>query len=227
MVIVHAGAAGFLHRSCVTTCSGSLHLQAARRFIPLLDRILVERVVPDKVQLAIPMKYFDLPCSYSCLQFLLGQVTKGGVLLQETKGNQEGVVVAVGQGFRAQDGSYVAPLVKAGDRVLLPEFGGAKLTLEGKVCIQSDDVVIRANFLNLNAITTRLTVLDFNFNLISFLKSSSNRQPHDCCVLVRNSNCTATVTCWANWNKRCRNPASSVFFNHPFLSSIEFLLLFG
>jgi hypothetical protein len=32
-----------------------------------------------------------------------------------------------------QTGTLVAPAVKAGDRVLLPEYGGSKVTLEDKV----------------------------------------------------------------------------------------------
>lgn len=41
----------------------------------------------------------------------------------------EGLVVAVGPGRRAMDGSLVPMSVKQGDKVLLPEFGGSPVKL--------------------------------------------------------------------------------------------------
>ena len=45
---------------------------------------------------------------------------------------QEGKIVAVGSGRRNLNGDIVPPAVKEGDSVLLPEFGGMPLKLEGK-----------------------------------------------------------------------------------------------
>lgn len=44
----------------------------------------------------------------------------------------EGVVLAVGPGRRTRDGDVVAPSVKEGDKVLLPEFGGSLVKLNDK-----------------------------------------------------------------------------------------------
>lgn len=84
-------------------------MSVARRLIPLLDRVLVEKVVP-------------------------AAKTAGGVLLPESalpKVN-EGVVVAVGPGRRNMNGDLIPMSVKAGDKVLLPEYGGSQLKLDNK-----------------------------------------------------------------------------------------------
>lgn len=57
--------------------------------------------------------------------------TKGGILLPEGKQDQLnfGVVIAVGPG-RALDNGQLRPCtVKEGETVLLPEYGGSKVTL--------------------------------------------------------------------------------------------------
>jgi hypothetical protein len=46
----------------------------------------------------------------------------------------EGVVVAVGPGRRDKAGEIIPNSVKEGDRVLLPEYGGNLVKLEGKEC---------------------------------------------------------------------------------------------
>lgn len=38
----------------------------------------------------------------------------------------------MGKGARATDGSIIEPSVKEGDAVLLPEYGGSKVSVEGK-----------------------------------------------------------------------------------------------
>eukprot|EP00775_Hariotina_reticulata_P011327 gene11327-11477_t len=79
----------------------------ARRLIPLLDRVLIEKVIA-------PTK------------------SAGGVLLPESavpKVN-EGVVVAVGPGRRNKDGDLIPVSVKEGDKVLLPEYGGSLVKLD-------------------------------------------------------------------------------------------------
>ncbi|CAM8886450.1 unnamed protein product [Rhodiola kirilowii] len=71
----------------------------AKRLIPTLNRILVEKIVP-------PAR------------------TSAGILLPE-KTNQlnSGKVVAVGPGARDREGNVVPVSVKEGDTVLLPEYG--------------------------------------------------------------------------------------------------------
>lgn len=47
----------------------------------------------------------------------------------------EGVVVAVGPGRRTKEGELLAPSVREGDKVLLPEYGGAMVKLNDKECV--------------------------------------------------------------------------------------------
>jgi len=44
----------------------------------------------------------------------------------------EGVVLAVGPGRRTKDGELFPPSVKEGDKVLLPEYGGALVKMDNK-----------------------------------------------------------------------------------------------
>lgn len=84
-------------------------MSSLRRLVPLLDRVLVE-----KVQAATR--------------------TAGGVLLPETAVSKvnEGLVVAVGPGRRNKDGDLLPVGVKEGDKVLLPEYGGSQVKLGDK-----------------------------------------------------------------------------------------------
>ena len=41
-------------------------------------------------------------------------------------------MVAVGPGMRTEAGATVAPVVAVGDKVLLPEFGGNKIEVDGE-----------------------------------------------------------------------------------------------
>mmetsp|Transcript_11444 Transcript_11444/g.23144 ORF Transcript_11444/g.23144 Transcript_11444/m.23144 type:complete len:105 (+) Transcript_11444:41-355(+) len=80
----------------------------ARSFQPLSDRVLVSRV-------AVETK------------------TAGGIILPgaEDKKGSEGVVEAVGPGMLMENGSTSAMNVAVGDKVLLPEYGGTKIELDG------------------------------------------------------------------------------------------------
>ncbi|XP_065020034.1 10 kDa chaperonin, mitochondrial-like [Musa acuminata AAA Group] len=80
----------------------------AKRLIPSLNRILVEKIVP-------PSK------------------TSAGILLPEktTKLNS-GKVVVVGPGFHCSNGNLIPISVKEGDTVLLPEYGGTEVKLGDK-----------------------------------------------------------------------------------------------
>lgn len=81
----------------------------ARRIVPLLDRVLVEKVAPKKT-------------------------SAGGILLPESAVSKlnEGTVLAVGPGARGKSGEVIPPSVSAGDTVVLPEYGGAAVEVEGK-----------------------------------------------------------------------------------------------
>ncbi|XP_076461904.1 10 kDa heat shock protein, mitochondrial-like [Babylonia areolata] len=83
--------------------------RAFKRFLPLFDRILVERNLPE-------LK------------------TKGGIMIPEkSQGKvQEAVVVAVGGGSKNEKGDVTPVCVQVGDKVLLPEYGGTKIVLEEK-----------------------------------------------------------------------------------------------
>mmetsp|Transcript_26892 Transcript_26892/g.58804 ORF Transcript_26892/g.58804 Transcript_26892/m.58804 type:complete len:105 (-) Transcript_26892:207-521(-) len=80
----------------------------ARSLAPLGDRILVRRAAKE-VQ------------------------TAGGIYLpsDKTKSPNEGEVVAVGPGIRDVSGNLHTPTLKAGDSVLLPEYGGSKIEVDG------------------------------------------------------------------------------------------------
>jgi chaperonin GroES len=83
--------------------------QVAKRIVPLFDRVLIQRVAAETR-------------------------TKGGLLIPEkaqTKG-MEGTVVAVGPGARTEAGTTVPLCVAVGDKVLLPEYGGSKIEMEGE-----------------------------------------------------------------------------------------------
>ena len=75
--------------------------------------------------------------------------TKGGLLIPEkaqAKQN-EGVVVAVGPGARSEAGATIPMVVTVGDKVLLPEFGGSKIEVDGEEfqMFRETDLVARLN----------------------------------------------------------------------------------
>ncbi|XP_076030273.1 10 kDa heat shock protein, mitochondrial-like [Oratosquilla oratoria] len=80
---------------------------ALRRLIPLFDRVVIQKAE------AITK-------------------TTGGILIPEKSQAKvlTGQVVAVGPGARNEDGDVIPPSVEVGDEVLLPEYGGTKITLE-------------------------------------------------------------------------------------------------
>ncbi|XP_073057664.1 10 kDa chaperonin, mitochondrial-like [Primulina eburnea] len=80
----------------------------AKRLIPSLNRVLVEKILP-------PSK------------------TTAGILLPERSSKLDsGKVVAVGQGLRDKAGNLIPVAVKEGDTVLLPEYGGTQVKLGEK-----------------------------------------------------------------------------------------------
>ena len=61
--------------------------------------------------------------------------TKAGIILTTTKSGEQlnyGVVMAVGPGRVLENGTLRPVNVKIGDTVLLPEYGGSKLSLGDK-----------------------------------------------------------------------------------------------
>ncbi|ONK78514.1 uncharacterized protein A4U43_C02F19580 [Asparagus officinalis] len=85
----------------------------AKRLIPALNRILVEKIAP-------PSK------------------TSAGILLPEkTAKLNSGKVIAVGPGARGKDGNLIPVCVKEGDVVLLPEYGGTEVKLGDKEYVSS------------------------------------------------------------------------------------------
>ncbi|CCI41361.1 unnamed protein product [Albugo candida] len=59
--------------------------------------------------------------------------TAGGVYLPDADSQKqnEGEVVAVGPGARANDGKLIPTQCAVGDKVLLPEYGGSLVKLDG------------------------------------------------------------------------------------------------
>lgn len=76
-----------------------------KRLIPMLDRILVQRA--DAVT-----------------------KTKGGIVIPEKAQQkvQTATVVAIGPGARNKDGAIIPMSIAVGDKVLLPEYGGTKVS---------------------------------------------------------------------------------------------------
>ena len=86
---------------------------------PLYDRILVKRVEQETR-------------------------SSGGLFLPETAKEKpsEGVVLAVGQGRLADDGTVRALVVKAGDRVLFGKYAGTEIKVDGdeRLVLREDEV---------------------------------------------------------------------------------------
>ena len=78
-------------------------------FRPLHDRVLVRRVEAE-------------------------EKTAGGIIIPETAKEkpQEGEVVAVGAGTKAEDGKVTPLDVKAGDKILFGKWSGTEVKLDGQ-----------------------------------------------------------------------------------------------
>ncbi|KAL5553424.1 hypothetical protein UlMin_040825 [Ulmus minor] len=80
----------------------------AKRLIPTLNRVLVEKIIP-------PSK------------------TSAGILLPEASTQiNSGKVVAVGPGTRDKSGNLIPVAVNEGETVLLPDYGGTQVKLAEK-----------------------------------------------------------------------------------------------
>ncbi|WP_411338916.1 co-chaperone GroES [Sphingopyxis sp. J-6] len=78
-------------------------------FRPLHDRVVVRRIEAE-------------------------EKTSGGIIIPDTAKEkpQEGEVVAVGPGARAEDGTIAALDVKAGDRILFGKWSGTEVRIDGE-----------------------------------------------------------------------------------------------
>ena len=66
----------------------------------------------------------------------LDEVTKtsGGIIIPDTAKEKpsEGIVEAVGDGFRAEDGKILPMSVKVGDKILFAKWPGTEVKMEGE-----------------------------------------------------------------------------------------------
>jgi chaperonin GroES len=78
-------------------------------FRPLHDRVLVRRIEAD-------------------------EKTAGGIIIPDTAKEkpQEGEIVSVGSGTKAEDGKVTPLDVKAGDRILFGKWSGTEVRLDGE-----------------------------------------------------------------------------------------------
>jgi chaperonin GroES len=78
-------------------------------FRPLHDRVLVRRIEAEAK-------------------------TAGGIIIPDTAKEkpQEGEVISVGSGIRAEDGTVTPLDVKAGDRILFGKWSGTEVRLNGE-----------------------------------------------------------------------------------------------
>jgi chaperonin GroES len=71
--------------------------------------------------------------------------TKGGLFIPDTAKEKplEGLVVAVGNGKVLDDGSVLAPSIKAGDRVLFTKYSGNELKIDGEdtLILREEDIL--------------------------------------------------------------------------------------
>ena len=71
--------------------------------------------------------------------------TSGGIIIPDTAKEKpsEGIVEAVGDGARTEDGKVIPMCVKVGDKVLFAKWGGADVKLNGedRVIMKESDIL--------------------------------------------------------------------------------------
>ncbi|PHS79282.1 MAG: co-chaperone GroES [Rhodospirillaceae bacterium] len=79
------------------------------KFRPLHDRVLVRRLASE-------------------------EKTAGGIIIPDTAKEKpsEGIIVATGNGSKAEDGTVVPLDLKAGDSVLFGKWGGTEVSINGE-----------------------------------------------------------------------------------------------
>ncbi len=89
-------------------------------FRPLHDRVVVRRVDSE-------------------------EKTAGGIIIPDTAKEKpsEGVIISVGPGARDEDGKYIVPDVKAGDRVLFGKWSGTEIKIndEDMLIMKESDIM--------------------------------------------------------------------------------------
>src|SRR5690349_20937753 len=113
------------HSSC-ESASGNVQLASKRRglrpmgFRPLHDRVLVRRVEAD-------------------------EKTAGGIIIPDTAKEkpQEGEVISVGTGARADYGKVTPLDVKAGDKILFGKWSGTEVKIDGEdlIIMKESDIL--------------------------------------------------------------------------------------
>ena len=79
------------------------------KFNPLHDRILIKRIEEK-------------------------ETAKGGIIIPDSakEKQQEGEVIAVGNGKKTEDGKIIPLDVKAGDRILFGKYSGSEIKIDNK-----------------------------------------------------------------------------------------------
>ncbi|CAK9148978.1 unnamed protein product [Ilex paraguariensis] len=110
----------------------------ARRLIPSLNRVLVEKIIPPSktnAGILLPEKTTKFVVmvlvSFHNFELCFSYFTSSLMLSDEIMLNS-GKVVAVGPGLRDREGKVIPVSVKEGDTVLLPEYGGTEVKLADK-----------------------------------------------------------------------------------------------
>ena len=71
--------------------------------------------------------------------------TDSGIIIPDTAKEQpqEGVVFAVGEGKKKDDGSRITPDVKKGDNILFGKYAGTEIKINGEdyLIMREDDIV--------------------------------------------------------------------------------------
>ncbi|MBQ8671451.1 MAG: co-chaperone GroES [Alphaproteobacteria bacterium] len=71
--------------------------------------------------------------------------TSGGIIIPDTAKEKpsEGIVEAVGNGFRAEDGKILPMSVKVGDHVLFGKWAGTEIKINGeaRLIIKESDIL--------------------------------------------------------------------------------------
>ena len=90
------------------------------KFRPLQDRILVKRVDSE-------------------------EKTAGGIIIPNSAQEkpQEGLVVAIGNGKRLDDGTLIEVDLKKGDRILFGKYSGSEVSIDGEehLILREDEIL--------------------------------------------------------------------------------------
>ncbi|MDB6156070.1 MAG: co-chaperonin GroES [Chthoniobacteraceae bacterium] len=75
----------------------------------------------------------------------VSETKKGGIIIPDTAKEkpQEGEVIALGTGKRDDEGKLIAFTVKAGDKVLMPKYGGTEIKIEDEayLIMREEDIL--------------------------------------------------------------------------------------